>query len=120
MSCDSFDLDSISQLSLADSASTSVADLYKSASRADASLQPLPGLKSVSTDNIPNLELSYHGPRYDPQSSHSKLFLSVHIVLYPRSGFPHSFVRSKLSVLPEEQATLTRRRVRSVIIGQYH
>lgn len=99
MSCDSFDLDSISQLSLADSASTSVADLYKSASRAEASLQPLPGLKSVSTDNIPNLELSYHGPR---------------------SGFPHSFVRSKLSVLPEEQATLTRRRVRSVIIGQYH
>lgn len=93
MSCDSFDLDSISQLSLADSASNSVADLYKSASRAEAGLQPLPGLKSVSTDNIPNLELSYHGPR---------------------SGFPHSFVRSKLSVLPEEQATLTRRRVRCV------
>ena len=64
MSCDSFDLDSISQLSLADSASNSVADLYKSASRAEAGgLQPLPGLKSVSTDNIPNLELSYHGPR---------------------------------------------------------
>ena len=66
MSCDSFDLDSISQLSLADSASNSVADLYKSASRAEASLQPLPSLKSVSTDNIPNLELSYHGPRYVP------------------------------------------------------
>ena len=66
MSCDSFDLDSISQLSLADSASNSVADLYKSASRTEAGgLQPLPGLKSVSTDNIPNLELSYHGPRYD-------------------------------------------------------
>ena len=71
MSCDSFDLDSISQLSLADSASNSVADLYKSASRAEAGgLQPLPGLKSVSTDNIPNLELSYHGPRYVPHNSH--------------------------------------------------
>ena len=67
MSCDSFDLDSISQLSLADSASNSVADLYKSASRVEAGgLQPLPSLKSVSTDNIPNLELSYHGPRYVP------------------------------------------------------
>lgn len=71
MSCDSFDLDSISQLSLADSASNSVADLYKSASRAEASLQPLPSLKSVSTDNIPNLELSYHGPRYVPHSYES-------------------------------------------------
>ena len=71
MSCDSFDLDSISQLSLADSASNSVADLYKSASRAEAGgLQPLPGLKSVSTDNIPNLELSYHGPRYAPHNQH--------------------------------------------------
>ena len=63
MSCDSFDLDSISQLSLAESASNSVADLYKSASRAEASLQPLPGLKSVSTDNIPSLELSFPAHR---------------------------------------------------------
>ena len=92
MSCDSFDLDSISQLSLADSASNSVADLYKSASRAEASLQPLPSLKSVSTDNIPNLELSYHGPRYVPHSyesttqpthsDHSKsCFYSLHAVV---------------------------------------
>ena len=77
MSCDSFDLDSISQLSLADSASNSVADLYKSASRAEASLQPLPSLKSVSTDNIPNLELSYHGPRYVPHHSESTAILII-------------------------------------------
>ena len=30
-----------------------------------------------------------------------------------RSGFPHSFVRSKLSVLPEEAGTLTRQRARA-------
>ena len=82
ISCDSFDLDSISQISLADSVSNSVADLYK------ASL-PHANMKSVSTDNIPS-ELGYH----------------------PRSGFPHNFVRSKLSVLPEEQATLTRKGVK--------
>ena len=33
-------------------------------------------------------------------------------MFYLRSGFPHSFVRSKLSVLPEEQGTMTRRRAR--------
>lgn len=81
MSCDSFDLDSISQLSLADSASNSVADLYKSASRAEAGgLQPLPSLKSVSTDNIPNLELSYHGPRYArPSQYRHKLLPSLYL-----------------------------------------
>ena len=78
MSCDSFDLDSISQLSLADSASNSVADLYKSASRAEASLQPLPSLKAVSTDNIPNLELSYHGPRYVPHSYESTVLYTIY------------------------------------------
>ena len=36
----------------------------------------------------------------------------LNLIICPRSGFPHSFVRSKLSVLPEEQGTLTRRRAR--------
>ena len=36
-----------------------------------------------------------------------------------RSGFPHSFVRSKLSVLPEEAGTLTRQRARaSSVVGE--
>ena len=36
-----------------------------------------------------------------------------------RSGFPHSFVRSKLSVLPEEAGTLTRQRPRaSSVVGE--
>ena len=49
VSCDSFDLDSISQISLADSVSNSVADLYRSS---------LPS-KSISTDNIPS-EIGFH------------------------------------------------------------
>ena len=48
VSCDSFDLDSISQVSFSESCSNSLADLYKSA---------LPTMKSISTDNIPG-ELS--------------------------------------------------------------
>ena len=36
---------------------------------------------------------------------------SLH-ALCSRSGFPHSFVRSKLAVLPEEQGTLTRNKER--------
>ena len=32
--------------------------------------------------------------------------------MFSRSGFPHSFVRSKLAVLPEEQGTLTRNKER--------
>ena len=81
VSCDSFDLDSISQVSFSESCSNSVADIYKST---------LPNLKSISTDNIPGELSSFH----------------------QRSGFPHSFVRSKLAVLPEEQGTLTRNKER--------
>ena len=73
VSCESFDLDSISQMSLADS-STGV---FKDS---------LGNSKSISSDNIPSDVLAYHN----------------------RSTFPHSFVKSKLAVLPEEQGTLTR------------
>ena len=51
VSCDSFDLDSISQVSFSESCSNSVADIYKST---------LPNLKSISTDNIPGELSSFH------------------------------------------------------------
>ena len=51
VSCDSFDLDSISQVSLSESCSTSVADIYKSS---------LPHQKSLSTDNIPGELTTFH------------------------------------------------------------
>ena len=51
VSCDSFDLDSISQVSLSESCSNSVADLYKST---------LPNMKSISTDNIPGELTTFH------------------------------------------------------------
>ena len=70
VSCDSFDLDSVSQLSLMDSndgkSSTSIS-------------------KSISIDNIPQ-EMSS----------------------FLRSGFSHTFSKSKLASLPEEQGTLTK------------
>ena len=51
VSCDSFDLDSISQVSFSESCSNSVADIYKST---------LPNMKSISTDNIPGELTSFH------------------------------------------------------------
>ena len=86
LSCDS--LDSVSQLSLADSANV---DIYK----------------CVSSDNIPSL---HHGeslalPCLTYNSSHPGLY-------HNKPGFPHSFVRSRLAVLPEEQGTLTRNKDR--------
>ena len=51
VSCDSFDLDSISQVSFSESCSNSVADIYKST---------LPNMKSISTDNIPGELSSFH------------------------------------------------------------
>ena len=51
VSCDSFDLDSISQVSFTESCSNSVADIYKST---------LPNMKSISTDNIPGELTSFH------------------------------------------------------------
>ena len=84
LSCDS--LDSVSQLSLTDSSN---ADLYK----------------CVSSDNIPSA--LHHGdssplPLVD-DCNKSCLGFYNH-----KPGFPHSFVRSRLAVLPEEQGTLTR------------
>ena len=51
VSCDSFDLDSISQVSFSESCGNSVADIYKST---------LPNMKSISTDNIPGELTSFH------------------------------------------------------------
>ena len=101
VSCDSFDLDSISQVSFSESCSNSVADIYKST---------LPNLKSISTDNIPGELTSFHHrsvSQVQPPSAISETSV------LSRSGFPHSFVRSKLAVLPEEQqGTLTRNKER--------
>ena len=83
LSCDS--LDSVSQLSLTDSSNV---DLYK----------------CVSSDNIPTA--LHHGnsaPRPLPDCNQSCLGFYQN-----KPGFPHSFVRSRLAVLPEEQGTLTR------------
>ena len=83
MSCDS--LDSVSQLSLTDSSNV---DLYK----------------CVSSDNIPTaLHHGEHSPPPLDCCNQSCLGFYNH-----KPGFPHSFVRSRLAVLPEEQGTLTR------------
>ena len=70
VSCDSFDLDSVSQLSLMDSTDGKHSTIIS---------------KSISIDNIPQ-EMSS----------------------FLRSGFSHTFSKSKLASLPEEQGTLTR------------
>ena len=92
MSCESFDLDSISQLSLADSS----VDIFKSS---------FANSKSISSDNIPQVKIAeLRVEDLCAQDLHSYTSASH------RSSFPHAFVRSKLAVLPEEQGTLTRKK----------
>ena len=60
ISCESFDLDSISQMSLADSA----VDIYKST---------FANSKSISSDNIPNEVTAYHRSNFPHAFVRSKL-----------------------------------------------
>jgi hypothetical protein len=92
-SCESFDLDSVSQLSLADTQTQTDGQKgggVSSGNRNSSSGRGSP-LKSISIDNIPHEVTAYH-----------------------RSALTHAFLRSRLASLPEEHpgmvsSTLKRR-----------